>query len=163
MARQLQVAAHLSSEELEARYRTAVEPVQRSHYQAIWLLARGYSAAQVADVTGYHRNWIYQLRRRYNQSGPPELDDQRHHNRGQKPMLTEFQLALLWQAIEEPHPDGGLWNGPKVAQWMSELLERPVHPQRGWDYLKRLEMTRRRPRPAHVNSSVEEQETWKKN
>jgi len=27
--------------------------------------------------------------------------------------------------------DGGLWTGPKVAAWMSELLGRPVSAQRG--------------------------------
>ena len=27
----------------------------------------------------------------------------------------------LWQALQQPPPDGGLWNGRKVADWMSEL------------------------------------------
>jgi len=31
--------------------------------------------------------------------------------------------------------DGGLWTGPKVAAWMSELLGRPVSAQ-GWEYLR---------------------------
>jgi len=30
--------------------------------------------------------------------------------------------------------DGGLWTGPKVAAWMSELLGRPVSAQR--EYLR---------------------------
>jgi len=41
--------------------------------------------------------------------------------------------------------DGGLWTGPKVAAWMSELLGRPVSAQR--EYLKgRYRL--RSPRPA---------------
>ena len=163
MPKTLQVENHLSLTELATRYRQATDPVERTHYQVIWLLARGYKAVEVADVVGYHRNWVYQLLRRYNQQGPSQLRDQRHQNPGQTTLLSDFELSLLWQAIQEPHPDGGLWNGPKVAQWMSDLLERPVHPQRGWDYLKRLEMTRRVPRRAHVNSSVEAQQEWKKN
>jgi hypothetical protein len=27
----------------------------------------------------------------------------------------------LWQVLQQPPPDGGLWNGRKVADWMSEL------------------------------------------
>src|SRR4028118_1077977 len=27
----------------------------------------------------------------------------------------------LWQVLQQPPPDGGLWNGRKVAHWMSEL------------------------------------------
>ena len=46
---------------------------------------------------------------------------------------------------------------------MSELLGRPIAPQRGWDYLKVLEMRPRRPGPAHQESEPEVQEAWKKN
>ena len=38
----------------------------------------------------------------------------------------------------------------------------PVHPQRGWEYLKRLDMNRRRPRPVHKESDPVEQEAGKK-
>jgi transposase len=43
------------------------------------------------------------------------------------------------------------------------MLGRPIHPQRGWEYLKGMEMRRRRPRPAHVESNPEVQAAWKKN
>lgn len=46
---------------------------------------------------------------------------------------------------------------------MSEVLGRPIHPQRGWEYLKSVEMRRRRPRPEHVESDLDTQEAWKKN
>ncbi|WP_137455064.1 winged helix-turn-helix domain-containing protein [Halomicronema hongdechloris] len=46
---------------------------------------------------------------------------------------------------------------------MSGVLGRPIHPQRGWEYLKSLEMRRRRPRPAHIDSDIEVQTAWKKN
>ncbi|RQH35589.1 IS630 family transposase [Okeania hirsuta] len=53
-------------------------------------------------------------------------------------------------------------NGPKVAQWMSEHLERPIHPQRGWEYLRSFEMRLKVPRPAHDKGEITEQEQWKK-
>jgi len=82
----------------------------------------------VAEVTGYGLSWIYELVRSYNRSGPGMLGDHRHHNRA-GPLLDDVQQAL-WQALQE-NADGGLWTGPKVAAWMSELLGRPVSAQQG--------------------------------
>ena len=31
------------------------------------------------------------------------------------------EQAHLWQVLQQPPPDSGLWNGRKVADWMSEL------------------------------------------
>jgi hypothetical protein len=45
---------------------------------------------------------------------------------------------------------------------MSELLGRRVHLQRGWEYLRALEMRRRRPRPQHQEADLDEQQAWKK-
>lgn len=39
MPRRITIEPHLSLEELERRYRQAKEPVRRTHYQIIWLLA----------------------------------------------------------------------------------------------------------------------------
>ncbi|MDZ4876865.1 MAG: hypothetical protein CLLPBCKN_006300 [Chroococcidiopsis cubana SAG 39.79] len=44
---------------------------------------------------------------------------------------------------------------------MSQILEQPIHPQRGWEYLRASEM-RRRPRPEHEEANVHEQQQWKK-
>jgi hypothetical protein len=77
--------------------------------------------------------------------------------------LNDLQQAQLWQLLQEPPVDGDLWDGPKVAQWMSELLGHPVHPQRGWECLRGLEMRRRRPRPMHQDTDPSKQEAWKKN
>lgn len=41
MPKRITIAPYLSLEELESRYRGAKEPIERSHYQIIWLLASG--------------------------------------------------------------------------------------------------------------------------
>ncbi|WP_081431257.1 helix-turn-helix domain-containing protein [Moorena bouillonii] len=41
----------------------------RSHYQIIWLLAQGLPTSEVVAVTGYSRDWIYELVRSYNRLG----------------------------------------------------------------------------------------------
>ena len=61
MPRRITIAPHLSLEELENRYRQAKDPVERSHYQIIWLLAQGRQTEEVAAVMGYSRSWIYEL------------------------------------------------------------------------------------------------------
>jgi hypothetical protein len=82
LPKRLSIQAHLSVDELETRYRRAKDPVARSHWQIIWLLAQGRASARVAAVTGYTVNWIRTMARRYNQEGPAGLADHRHHNPG---------------------------------------------------------------------------------
>lgn len=154
---------HLSSEELKQHYRNSCDPVERSHYQIIWLLASGKTVPEVSNITGYSTKWIYQLASRYNQSGAQGLGDRRHQNQGKEPLLDDLQLAMLWQRLQTPPADGGLWNSRKVAGWMSELLERRVSKQRGWEYLRGYELRLKQPRPAHTSSDPFEQEKWKKN
>jgi len=69
MPRQITLVPHLSSDELYQRYRSASEPRQRSHYQIIWLLSVGKKTKEVASVTGYSLNWIYELVRGSNHLG----------------------------------------------------------------------------------------------
>ncbi len=69
MAKRIKIVAHLSVEELEARYRQAKDGVERSHYQIIWLLAKGKRSSEVAELTGYSRSWIYELVWGYNRMG----------------------------------------------------------------------------------------------
>ena len=52
MAKRITIQPHLSLDELEIRYRGAKDPIERSHYQIIWLLACGRPTEEVADVTG---------------------------------------------------------------------------------------------------------------
>jgi hypothetical protein len=77
MPKHLRLSDHLSTEDLERRYRRARAPVERSHYQIVWLIARGRLTRDIAAVTGYSPNWVGQLARRYNQRGPVALGDRR--------------------------------------------------------------------------------------
>ncbi len=58
----------------------------------------------------------------------------------------------MWQRLQTPPADGGLWNSRKVADWMSEFLGRRVSKQRGWEYLRGYELRLKQPRPAHTSS-----------
>ena len=162
MPKRITIAPHLSLEELEHRYRQAKEPVERSHYQIIWLLASGRRSEDVAAITGYSRSWIYELVWGYNRIGPESLGDGRIDNSGAMPLLNDVQQANLWQALKGPAPDGGIWNGRKVAEYLSELIGQSISRQLGWEYLLQMRMRLRVPRPSHSEADPDKLEAWKK-
>jgi hypothetical protein len=55
MQKRLAVKPHLSLQEIETRYRQAKDPVARSHWQIMWLLAQGKTTKQIAA-------WLTNLR-----------------------------------------------------------------------------------------------------
>src|ERR687890_2754413 len=152
------VVGHLSVAELEARYRAAQDVTEARHFQAIWLLAQGRTVLEVAEVLAFVPRWVTQLAARYNASGPGALGDARRRNGKPASLLTGEVLSALAQRVRTPPEDGGLWSGPKVAAWMARQLglER-VHPQRGWEALKRIDWSVQAPRPRHPRAATPEQ------
>ncbi len=157
------ITAHLELDELEQRYRQASDPVARSQWQILWLLAQGQSTKQVVQSTGYSENWICTIVRRYNSDGPDGVGDRRHANPGAASLLSAEQLAELDALLDGPAPDGGLWTGPKIATWMADKLGRKVHVQRGWEVLQRLNYRSYVPRPQHTKADAVAQEVFQKN
>src|SRR5918992_4148327 len=134
------IVEHLPVEELEARCRAAQDATEARHLQAIWLLAQGRTFLEAAEVLAFVPRWVEQLAARYNAVGPEALGDQRRRNGKAAGLLTPELLAALTERLKRPPEDGGLWSGPKVAAWMARHLGlAQVHPQRGWEALKRLE------------------------
>ncbi len=162
MPKRLSIQPHLALDALERRYRTARDPVARSHWQMVWLLAQGRPSEQVAAVTGYTANWGRTIAQRYNRHGAAGLGDRRHRNRGSPGLLSAAQRTALASTLDRPPPDGGLWTGPKIAAWMAATLGRPVHPQRGWEMLQRLGLRPKVPRPRHAKADPAAQAAFKK-
>ena len=152
------IVEHLSVAELERRYRAARDVTEARHLQAIWLLAQGRTVLDVAGVLAFTPRWVEELAARYNAHGPAVLGDQRRRNGRAASVLTERVLAALAERLKTPPDDGGRWTGPKVALWMARQLgvER-VHPQRGWEALKRVRWSIQAPRPRHPGSATPEQ------
>jgi transposase len=156
------IKPHLTVEELEERFKRCRHPIEKTHLQAIYLRAKGMRTSEVAKICGYKDDWVQRLVRRYNAHGPDALSDGHRRNRGQM-LLSAEQIERLKRAVVDGAPsEGGLWTGPKVAQWIADELQREIHPQRGWDYLRRLGMTKKTPRPRHPEASAAEQAEFKK-
>lgn len=138
MPKRVNIATHLSIEELEKRYRQAKEGIESRQYQIIWLLAQGKKTQEVEEITGYSRIWIYTVIKRYNKSGVEGLGDYRRWNQGRQPLINDTQQAQLRQVLQEKAPDGGLWNGRKVAEWLTQVTGTQISRQRGWEILRQM-------------------------
>ncbi len=151
------IVGHLSIEELEARYRAARDVTEARHFQAIWLLAQGRTVLEVAEVLAFVPRWVTQLAARHNASGPEALGDRRRRTGKAASLLTEGVLSALAARVRTPPAEGGVWSGPKVAAWLARHLGLvKVHPQRGWEALKRVEWSLQSPRPRHPRAATPE-------
>src|SRR3712207_6602029 len=153
------IVEHLPVAELEARYRAARDATEARHDQAIWLLAQGRTVLEVAEVLAFVPRWVAQLAQRYNAFGPEALGDQRRRNGRAAGLLTPELLAALAARVTTPPEDGGVWSGPKVAAWLAAHLGlAKVHPQRGWEALKRIGWSVQAPRPRHARAATPEEQ-----
>src|SRR5215218_1841886 len=154
------IVEHLSLRQLETRYRASQDATEARHIQAVWLLAQGRTVLEVAEVLAFVPRWVEQLAARYNACGPEALGDRRRRNGRAASLLTEEVLSALAKRVRTPPEDGGVWSGAKVAAWMARHLGRAaVHPQRGWDALRRLGWSLQSPRPRHPRAASPEQRT----
>src|ERR687890_2270258 len=152
------IVEHLPVEELEARYRAARDATEARHFQAIWLLARGRTFLEAAEVLAFAPRWVEELAARYNASGPDALGDRRRRNGRTASLLTPALLAALAERVRRPPDDRGVWTRRNVAAWMARRLGlAKAHPQRGWEALKRIGWSIQAPRPRNPRAATPEQ------
>jgi transposase len=160
----LKLVNHASLEDLEKGYRQARDPIERSHWQIIWLFHQHHDAYIVASMTAYCADWVRKLVARYNQQGLKALQDLRHQNPGNPRVLTLEQEQALEQALLVKAKGKSLWTGQEVARWIESTTGRKTSLVTGWRYLKRLDYSLQTPRPKHLKSASEiEREAFKKN
>ncbi len=112
----------------------------------------------VADVLAFAPRWVEALAARYNAHGPDALGDQRRRNGRAASVLTPALLEVLAERLRTPPEEGGRWTGAKVALWMAATLGlATVHPQRGWEALKRVRWSIQAPPPRHPRAATPEQ------
>jgi transposase len=162
MGKRVKIQTDLTAEELHERYRQAKDAVERTHWHILWLAKEGKKPQTIAEQLGYTARWVRTVIGRWNVQGEAGIRDHRHEIDVSRPLLSPEQKQELAVALQAPPADGGLWSGPKVAQWMQQRLGRKVAPQRGWEYLRRLGHSSRVPRPEHAKADQASQQEFKK-
>lgn len=162
MPRPIRIDPRLSSDEIFSLHRKATDPVQARRLQVVWLASTGKSSAEIMEATGFTRDWLFKIVRRYNEGGEDALLDRRANNGGHSRLLTEEDIERLRTRLLTPPDDGGMWTSPKVAAWLTELTGHPWHFKLAWAYLKRIGYVLLRPRPVHLKSNPEAREAFKK-
>ena len=54
------IATHLSVDALRERYVSSSDAREAGHLHTIWLLAKGHTLGEVAEMTSFGRRWIGQ-------------------------------------------------------------------------------------------------------
>lgn len=165
MPRPLHLEPHFSADELKARYRASGDPVESRRWHLLWLVHTQTTLTDAAKAVGLNYDYARGVVKAYNCHGAAGLRNRRRDQRPQasRSLLNSEQLRDLEARLQSPPNDDGVWSGPKVAQVIAEVIGVPkVWPQRGWDYLKRLEQSLQVPRPRHRKGDPESQEAFKK-
>ena len=159
---ELELKVQHEVKELKAAYRSSTDAVERRRIQAVWLLAEGKSRNEVRAVTAYAHSALVSIIHRYNKAGLGGLKDERHDNPGLAPLLNEAEQKALYEALQKPPEEGGVWSGKKVATWVTEHTGKAFHVQRSYEYLERLGFSLQHPRPRHRQADSTAQEDFKK-
>lgn len=163
----LEIASHLTPTEIEKCYRSCRHLAERERWQILSLMTQeGYacSAQEAAMIVKKSLRGVRTIVSRYNKKGPEGLQDKRKGHSGRKPVLSKRKQSLLFRSLQKQSPDGGLWTGPKVAQWVHAHTNVAVSNVTGWQYLKALGFTIQVPRPMHTETATTaERAVWKKN
>ena len=146
------IADHLNVDALRERYVSSSNAREARHFHVIWLLAKGHTIGQVAQMTSLAERWIEQLAAGYNANGPDALGGLRRRNGSKATILKPEVLEKLRLRLKDAPDDGGLWTSGKVAAFLAhELALEKVAVQRGWEALKALGWSIQRPRLSRDN------------
>jgi len=163
----LEIVSHLTPKEIEKRYKSCTHLAERERWQILSLTTQEgytYSVSEAALITKKTPRGVRTIINRYNKKGPAGLQDQRKGHSGRKAVLSKRKRNELFRSLQKQSPDGGLWTGPKVAQWVEKHTKVAVSNVTGWHYLKALGFTIQVPRPMHTETATTaERAVWKKN
>ena len=140
MTRTITLANHLTDGELKARYQNSTDPVESQRWHLLGLVSQQWYLLDAAQSIGVSYSYARKVVYADNKDGVKAIaNGRRGRSMVSRALLNAQQQAELDEALQSPPPDGGIWSGPKVAQWIEQQTGREhVHPQRGWDDLQRL-------------------------
>jgi transposase len=140
-------------------YRAERETELRTRWHALWLLRKGSSLQETAQVVGVHLRTLFKGLSWYRQGGIEAIRQHRQGNRkGRPPFLTPEQCAQL----RERAADGGFTSLEEARQWVEQTFCVRYTLWGIRSLFQRLKITRKMPRPRAAQASPEVQQAWKK-
>ena len=140
----------------------APTPRERERWHAVWLLARGWSAAQVAEALERDAHTIGAWAAEFAREGSSGsgLRAERWH----PPALDPAQQAELKAAVQAAPAAVGIeranWNWKVVRQFVQERFGRVLSRSSCWNYLKRLGFVVKRPKKRLLKANAEKREAF---
>lgn len=156
------VVNHLTLEQLQHRIKQEKDPIAQLRFLAVYHAQRGLGAQEIAQLTTRTPRWVHATLQRYNQQGPQALSDRRHTNPGRRPKLRPEESAQVLQALQSPPPDGGLWTGEKLRQWVALRLGKRLSLNPIYRLLHTSGYRLKVPRPVQRKGDPAAQEAYKK-
>lgn len=170
--RPLSLVCHHTKNELYSLWKKAKNPSEKIKLRLLWKIRSEMDfdttlsilPEVAAESLWRSADWARRTIRAYNREGIASISDGRISNH-RPSIISEAQRAELKEKVASGRsPDGGLWTGPKVAQYLSGILGKKVSKVTGWHYLINMGFSLQVPRPAHEKRTTpEEQKAFKKN
>jgi transposase len=165
MPKKAYLSTHLGSDQLKEQYLRSSEPVESRRWHLLWLISTGWTIKKASEAIGINYDYAKEILQNYNQQGIWGIKNKKRQPRGlsKTAFLDSSEQQQLKKELQQPPEDGGIWTGPKVARWIAKKIgKEKVWPQRGWDYLKRLNYSPQSPRTRHYKADQDAQEEFKK-
>jgi transposase len=156
------IVNHLSLDQLQQRIKQEKDPIAQLRFLAVYHAQRGLGAREIAQLTTRTPRWVHATVQRYNQQGPQALSDRRHTNPGRQPKLRPEETTQVLQALQSPPPDGGLWTGEKLRQWVVLRLGKQLSLNPIYRLLHTAGFRLKVPRPVHRKGDPAAQKAYKK-
>ena len=147
----------LDERQVRDRMYRSPTPRERERWHAVWLVARGWSAARVAEALERDAHTVGEWLAQFRESGPAGLTfDQ---TGGPPPALDEDQQAQVKAAIQGAPRDVGIdlgdWNWKVVRRFVSERFGLLLGRTGCLQYLHRLGFVLKRPKKRLLKADPE--------
>ena len=160
MARVSRVLAHLSKAEIEEKMRTASRFSHQQKWRIIYnALVEPRPAAEIAKHVGTTVRMVHRVVSEYNRHGAAAIETPGSGGRRRSYLSLEEEQALLEQ-LTPAAKTGKLTTRIKVKQAVEEKLGHNVHKSMVYRLLQRHRWGKRKPRPKHPSSDLDEQESF---
>ncbi len=147
-----------------AGVRRDFDALEERRLEAVRLLKRGLSQAEVARQLGVHRQSVYRWAKTVSESGKSAL--RKAGRAGRRPLLDARDLEKLERILKRgPEAlgyDTKLWSSWLVAEVIQETFDVEYHPGHVWRILRQMGWSVQRPTGRAIERDEEAIRKWKR-